>query len=252
MSTRSQIGKKTLDGRFVSNYCHSDGYPSYVGAFLLKYYNSEARADAILELGGLSSLDKFISVEELDASGETRRGRDWNYDKYKNKTLPPSEMKHSFDDPIKDVTVAYHRDRDEKKMDGYDCPDFETYLKEIKDSWCEYAYFWDCREQKWYVYGAYPANIVEVTDEEAEKVEAANGKDYKNTETGEFYTYTEADEKFKSLIPLTEEMTFESYCPDCGTGLNHANWKYVQTGATKRDGQCFCEACAAKRKQETT
>lgn len=82
MGTRSIIskGKKSI-------YCHWDGYPSHNGKILLEFYNTDESIDELLSLGNISSLCKRVKPDE-------------------NET-------HSFDSPIKDVTVAYHRDRNE-------------------------------------------------------------------------------------------------------------------------------------------
>jgi hypothetical protein len=95
MSTRSRIGYQLDDGTVRSIYCHNDGYidaPHGVGYKLLTYFNNLASAQAIVSLGNLSSLYP--------------------------KLAPPKNKKHSIDDPIKGVTVAYTRDRGEPDCKG--------------------------------------------------------------------------------------------------------------------------------------
>lgn len=58
MATSSTISKLNKDGTLTTIYCHSDGYPSGVGAILSKYYNNESLVDRLLELGNLSTLGK--------------------------------------------------------------------------------------------------------------------------------------------------------------------------------------------------
>ena len=88
MSTRSVICKETENKTYVGIYCHFDGYPEGVGKKLLDYYADRKKVEELLQLGDLSSLEKRIA--------------------------PNHNESHSFDDPIDDVCVAYHRDRGEE------------------------------------------------------------------------------------------------------------------------------------------
>ncbi len=56
MATRSTIGIKSEDGTVTAIYCHWDGYPAGVGLGLIDNYNSKAQAEALIALGGFSSL----------------------------------------------------------------------------------------------------------------------------------------------------------------------------------------------------
>lgn len=85
MSTRSTIWVKNEDGTFTGIYCHNDGYLEHNGWILFKYYLNPERVKELISLGSLSSLHKYLSTN----------------------------MPHTFDNPQKDVTVAYHRDRGE-------------------------------------------------------------------------------------------------------------------------------------------
>lgn len=60
MATRSHIGKKLSDGTIKFIYCHWDGYPEYNGKILKEHYTDEAKIDALLELGNISSLNEEI------------------------------------------------------------------------------------------------------------------------------------------------------------------------------------------------
>jgi hypothetical protein len=61
MATRSTIGIKSEDGTVTAIYCHWDGYPAGVGVGLIENYNSKEQAQALINLGGFSSL-----METLD------------------------------------------------------------------------------------------------------------------------------------------------------------------------------------------
>ena len=74
MSTRSRIGiirTKDASGEpssVESIYCHSDGYPEYVGAILAKHYTEAAKVDALLALGDVSCLGAEIGeAHDFDA-----------------------------------------------------------------------------------------------------------------------------------------------------------------------------------------
>jgi len=87
MSTRSAIVVLCDDGKFRGVYCHSDGYPSWVGRILEESYNSITKAEKLVALGDLSQLGP--------------------------KLTPDDSAPHSFDSPQKDVVVAYGRDRND-------------------------------------------------------------------------------------------------------------------------------------------
>lgn len=59
MSTRSQIGYTDATGKIRYVYCHSDGYPDYVGKVLKNFYNAEKTA-ALVAQGGISMLGKEL------------------------------------------------------------------------------------------------------------------------------------------------------------------------------------------------
>lgn len=135
MATRSLIvieemkeGEKVYSGC----YCHWDGYPNNNGKILLNNYTDRERVRKLISLGEMSSLGKYISPEECGQEAS----------------------KHTFDDPIKDVTVYYGRDRGES-----DTAPFETQNLDpiIDDTWAEYVYVFGL-DDKWYAMAAgYPA-----------------------------------------------------------------------------------------------
>lgn len=86
MGTSARISKVQSDGTVRSIYCNWDGYPRHVGRILKEHYSEPSKIDALLDLGDISSL-----YEEVSGSPQ-----------------------HSYSNPEKGVTVAYHRDRGEK------------------------------------------------------------------------------------------------------------------------------------------
>lgn len=116
MGTRSTITVHCLDGKYRSVYCHWDGYLKHNGRMLLEHYNTQEKAEALVALGDMSSLD--ISIEK------------------------PSG--HTFDNPTNGYTVFYGRDRGET---GVECSVSDTlYGRRSKE---EYNYVWENGKWSW-------------------------------------------------------------------------------------------------------
>jgi hypothetical protein len=69
MGTRSTIGIKSQDGTVKAIYCHWDGYPAGVGLGLIDNYNSKEQAEALIALGGFSSLMETLEETKAGAYG---------------------------------------------------------------------------------------------------------------------------------------------------------------------------------------
>lgn len=110
MATRSVICKETLNKTYVGIYCHWDGYPDGVGKILFEHYNTAEKVNQLLALGALSSLEENVA--------------------------PPEGSTHSFDTPLPNVCVAYHRDRGEEMRAA--CP--IKIERAGEDYGAEYAY----------------------------------------------------------------------------------------------------------------
>ena len=68
MSTRSFICKYDADKKaYKAIYCHFDGYVKGVGAMLDANYDTESKVDALLNLGGISSLKATIEETRKNA-----------------------------------------------------------------------------------------------------------------------------------------------------------------------------------------
>lgn len=76
MATRSHIGKLLSDGSVKYIYCHWDGYPEHNGKILKEHYTTEAKVDALLELGGLSILGEEIG-EQQDFDNRDTHNSKW-------------------------------------------------------------------------------------------------------------------------------------------------------------------------------
>lgn len=120
MSTRSYIAIKQPNNKYLTAYCHWDGYLSYVGAVLQKYYTNPLRVSRLIQSGDMSKLAPRI--------------------------CPAEDSKHNFDHPDKDVCVFYGRDRGEQETEA-------RYLKpeELFDpkNWIEYVYVFDPDSKTW-------------------------------------------------------------------------------------------------------
>jgi hypothetical protein len=117
MSTRSIISVKV--GEEVRTiYCHFDGYPGHHLPILKKKYDTQEKAEALVALGDLSSLDK---------SPERPEG-------------------HSYENQIKGYCVAYGRDRGEEDTDYKVHASWEEAMKKI--NMCQdYCYYFN--GEKW-------------------------------------------------------------------------------------------------------
>jgi len=89
MSTRSRIAIEKEDGKVESIYCHFDGYPSYNGVILNTHYKDRDKTQKLIDLGSISVLAPIVDAPEG----------------------------HTFDNRVKDVVVAYGRDRGEKNVE---------------------------------------------------------------------------------------------------------------------------------------
>ena len=65
MSTRSSIAILTADKKIKSIYCHSDGYPEYMGSLLQKHYNTPELAQAIIDQNDCSLLHETIETSRF-------------------------------------------------------------------------------------------------------------------------------------------------------------------------------------------
>ena len=118
MATRSRIGIEREGGRVESIYCHYDGYPAGVGETLLNHYQNPEKVEKLIALGAISSLG-----EEVEPSGP-----------------------HSFNAPQDGVTVAYHRDRGEKRDANKMAQSVAAYFKD-NGGWEDYIYLYTAEGQ---------------------------------------------------------------------------------------------------------
>jgi hypothetical protein len=122
MATRSVIVIPTpedTENPWTGIYCHWDGYPAGVGATLRQHYTDDEKVAALIKLGSISALGPLVEPPPVDPDAGT----------------PP----HAFDTPVKGVTIAYHRDRDEPLM-HFRAKTLLELDKAARASGCEYRY----------------------------------------------------------------------------------------------------------------
>lgn len=112
MSTRSLI-TANIDNKFLTIYCHFDGYPEGVGKTLSENYTTTEKITALMALGDLSVLADSTDKPEG----------------------------HTFENKIKGFCVAYGRDRGEKGTEAKETSDLAESVK--LDYGQEYHYFWN-------------------------------------------------------------------------------------------------------------
>lgn len=118
MSTHCGIAIKTEKG-YDTIYVHSDGYPDYMWPMLTENYNSEELATKLVSLGDASFIDK---------------------------KLEPTEDYHKFSTPEPNVSMFYHRDRNEDWEDVKP----ECYNKKEIFNQFYYSYIWE--GDSWHFY----------------------------------------------------------------------------------------------------
>ena len=128
MGTHSRIG--VMHGDTVKSvYCHWDGYLEHNGVILQKHYDS-ARANHLVALGEISSLDKEIGEKHPFSRFDTDMS-DEAYEKlYGN------------------MTTFYGRDRDEQGVDFKVAHTFAAFLDQVEACGAEYYYI--MRDGVWY------------------------------------------------------------------------------------------------------
>ena len=132
MGTRSRIAIRNADNTYISIYCHWDGYPSHVGALLIKHYATEEKARELLALGNLSSLRENIGQKHKFNSGQGRDNR-W--------------------------TTAYSRDRGEADQEAEEHADLDALKAAAQNSGAEWVYIftpagWQCAPGGFSAFGA--------------------------------------------------------------------------------------------------
>ena len=125
MATRSRIGLMLEDGTIKHSYCHWDGYPTGVGKTLLEHYSNIEKVKELLSFGDMSYLAPNVNPEGF----------------------------HNFDNPEKDVTVFYKRDRGETNDVDTVTTSIDEYLSAKYASGIDYLYMF--KDGDWFLRNTY-------------------------------------------------------------------------------------------------
>lgn len=125
MSTSAAIGLTMPDGTIWAVHLHWDGYIANGGAgeILAENYTDRKKVEKLISLGFLSSLGA-----EVD---------------------PDPTLLHSWSNPQPNVTVAYHRDRNDPLVPAVKVMNKESFPEQTKDLRAEFAYLFE--DDRWLV-----------------------------------------------------------------------------------------------------
>jgi hypothetical protein len=136
MATRSRIAIEDEKGTVRSIYSHWDGYPSHNGKILFEHFQNPEKVKNLIELGDISSLAPEIELVEG----------------------------HTFENPVKGVTVFYGRDRNEPNTGAKTHLDRNSFLRSDVE---EYGYLFT-NEGKWLMVNghkkAYTRDFIELEE----------------------------------------------------------------------------------------
>jgi hypothetical protein len=125
MATRSRIGLMLEDGTIKHSYCHWDGYPTGVGKTLLEHYSNIEKVKELLSFGDMSYLAPKINPDGI----------------------------HNFENPEKDVTLFYNRDRGEMNDVDSVTTSMNEYLSSKYSSGIDYLYL--LKDGNWFLRNTY-------------------------------------------------------------------------------------------------
>lgn len=125
MATRSRIGLMLENGTIKHSYCHWDGYPTGVGKTLVEHYSNIEKVKELLTFGDMSFLAPNITPNGF----------------------------HNFDNPEKDVTLFYNRDRGEMNDVDSVTTSMNEYLSAKYSSGIDYLYL--LKDGNWLLLNTY-------------------------------------------------------------------------------------------------
>jgi len=117
MSTHARIGIINQDRTILSTTIHWDGYPDFVGKYLVQFYNTEELVRELLSFGDISSIGETIGTKH-DDSDFSCEGK---------------------------VTTFYGRDRGETDVDAFT---FKN-KNQFKEAAEEYNYLFNVKTGTW-------------------------------------------------------------------------------------------------------
>ncbi|MEW5675521.1 hypothetical protein ABGT15_04345 [Flavobacterium enshiense] len=143
MATRSIIAIKINSTKVKFVYCHWDGYPQHNGKILLNHYNDFLKINELIEHGGISSLGESVNA--------------------------PSDVSHSFDKPVENVTVFYGRERGDKNSHHTEVKTVKALDKFFEHWGTEWVYYYDYSKCKWFFKHYKSKEYKELTSKDCEE-----------------------------------------------------------------------------------
>ena len=125
MATPCRIGVLNEDGSIRSIYCNYDGYEKGVGQMLASHYHDPEKIKALIALGDISSLQERLAPN-------------------------PGEF-HSFDHPIRGITIAYGRDRLVSNSENFNGAHYNSSIDEYINSLYKWSYKYLFVKESWWI-----------------------------------------------------------------------------------------------------
>lgn len=114
MGTPATIIAKQGD-KYRAIYNNFDGYPRYLLKTLQEHYQDEDKVQRLIDLGDVSCVRSEVDI--------------------------PAGVNHSYESPAPDITIAYGRDRGERRTEYRTYSSLEETLS--KEALTQYTYLWD-------------------------------------------------------------------------------------------------------------
>lgn len=137
MATRAFIGFKPSkkSDRILAIYCHNDGYPENIAPILINHYTTPEQVKALIGLGNLSVLGKFIGEKH-----------EFQHPSYKDLSDPEAYWKMIEE---RSWCKAYARDRGDKDCEAAECNNLTSFAAVAKEMNCDYIYLFQRNEGGW-------------------------------------------------------------------------------------------------------
>jgi hypothetical protein len=155
MSTRSIIAATLPNNSIRAVYCHSDGYPSWNGRYLMNYWHSAGRAALVTSLGDMSTLGKVMGKKHdfgwrgkmYSEANHVREQCGWSYDRH-DEAEAVVLAEGNYPQAVEEWCLFYGRDR------GMDPMEWGTTVQTVPElvEFFEHAYLYLWRHETWWMY----------------------------------------------------------------------------------------------------
>ena len=241
MATRSSVGLMNKEGKVLSIYAHSDGYPGYMGKILTDYYTDIKKVKALLSMGYASRIGATLEASEVIE----RFGFGGMYtDEFL--ALSEEEQKRLRDDYFSvKYSVFYKRDRGETDVDADLSNNLTEWLTQQGQAY-NYVFY----KGKWYAYDIETPIDIETAEEvpphELPGSTSTTSQTVKSKKAT--YTWDDADRDMRKLLEAQKDLGPEQFGvkfyigEEDGAFISFNNQQvrsfYVKKGAV--EGQVIC------------